>query len=126
MAKKNRSPQIKAMNKAALLKALEKTLGVISPACKQVGIDRTTFYRYMREDEEFAEAVRGMKEVALDFVEGQLFKQIKEGAQASTIFYLKTQGKTRGYVEKQQVEHSGAEAEPIVFKLANGEEVNIA
>lgn len=90
-------------NKKALIEALEKTLGVVTLACKQVGIDRTTFYRYVKEDEEFAAAVRGMDEVVLDFAESQLHKQIRENNTAATIFYLKTKGKKRGYIETQEL-----------------------
>lgn len=90
-------------NKKALIEALEKTLGVVTLACKQVGIDRTTFYRYVKEDEEFAAAVRDVDEVVLDFAESQLHKQIRENNTAATIFYLKTKGKKRGYIETQEL-----------------------
>ena len=36
--------------KKALVDALEKSLGVVTTACKQVGIGRTTFYNYYNED----------------------------------------------------------------------------
>ena len=90
--------------KKALLEALEKSLGVVTTACKKVDIDRTTFYRYINEDEEFAKAVDGMADVALDFAESQLHKQIQNGIPSSTIFYLKTKGKKRGYIEKQELD----------------------
>ena len=93
--------------KKALLEALEKSLGVVTTACKQVGIDRTTFYRYYKEDKEFKKKVDDLSNVAKDFVESQLFKQIQDGNPTSTIFYLKTKAKDRGFVERQQIEHSG-------------------
>jgi hypothetical protein len=40
----------------------------------------------------------------LDFAESQLYKQIKDGSTTATIFYLKTKGKQRGYVERQQID----------------------
>jgi hypothetical protein len=86
---------------------VEKSLGVVSMACDKVGVSRTTFYDYKAKDPEFREAVESVKEIAVDFVESQLFKQIKEGSTAATIFYLKCQGKKRGYIEKQEIEHSG-------------------
>ena len=39
--------------KKGLLDALEKSLGVVTTACKQVGIGRTTFYNYYNEDIDF-------------------------------------------------------------------------
>ena len=35
--------------------------------------------------------------------EDQLIKQIREGNLTATIFYLKTKGQARGYIEKQYV-----------------------
>jgi len=103
-AKSDRTkPNSEALKKAALLDALEKSLGVVTTACKAVGIGRTQFYEYMKTDEQFAEAVRDMDEVVLDFAESQLHKQIKENSTAATIFFLKTKGKKRGYIETQEL-----------------------
>ena len=41
--------------------------------------------------------------MALDFAESQLHKQIQNGEVSSTIFYLKTKGKKRGYIERQEI-----------------------
>lgn len=101
-------------NKKALLEALEKSLGVVTSACKIVGVDRTTFYKYVNEDAEFKRAVDDVENIALDFAESQLHKQIQNGEVSSTIFFLKTKGKKRGYVEKQEVEHSGAIATNLI------------
>ena len=43
----------------------------------------------------------------IDFAESSLYKQIKDGNTSATIFFLKTQAKRRGYIEKQEIEHSG-------------------
>ena len=43
--------------KKAILEALEKSLGVVTTACKQVGVGRTTFYEYLNKDENFANEV---------------------------------------------------------------------
>lgn len=84
--------------KARLLNALEKTLGNISSACKMVGIARRTFYNYM-EDDEFKADVQDVFESNLDFAETKLLEQVTKGNVTSIIFFLKTKGKSRGYVE---------------------------
>lgn len=95
--------------KKAMLQALEQSLGVVTSACKSVGISRQTHYRWMSEDEEYKKGVADIENVALDFAESQLHKQIKGGNPTSTIFYLKTKGKSRGYVERQEIQHDGGE-----------------
>ena len=89
-------------NKKAVLIALEKTFGVVTTACKNAQIGRTQFYQWIKDDQEFAKQVTEIQEVALDMAESQLHKQILEGSTSATIFYLKTKGKKRGYVERQE------------------------
>ena len=95
----------KQHTKKAILTALEKSLGVVTTACRQVGINRTTYYKYLKEDKEFAKQVKDIENIALDFAESQLHKQISEGNTTATIFLLKTKGKSRGYVERNEIVH---------------------
>ena len=95
------------IQKRAMIEALEKSLGIVTTACKSVGIARSTHYLWTSTDEEYKQAVEDIGDLALDFVESQLHKQIQKGEVTSTIFYLKTKGKKRGFVEKQEIEHSG-------------------
>jgi hypothetical protein len=96
----------KDINKKAMLDALEKSLGVVTSACKSVDIARETHYRWMREDPEYKAAVDSIADVAIDFAESQLHKQIKEGNSTATIFFLKTKAKKRGYVERTELDIS--------------------
>tara|TARA_R100000654_G_scaffold1062_3_gene4027 strand:+ start:5295 stop:5642 length:348 start_codon:yes stop_codon:yes gene_type:complete len=90
--------------KEKLLKALQETQGLIYHACKKAGnISRSTYYRYMREDEEFAKAVEDIKEAQIDYVEGELIKNISKGKETSIIFYLKSKARDRGYAEKLDI-----------------------
>jgi hypothetical protein len=100
-------------HKKAMLEALEKSLGVVTSACKSVGIGRTTHYLWLDNDLEYKKAVQDLDNVALDFAESQLHKQIQEGNSTATIFYLKTKGKKRGYIERQEIAHEGIESTVI-------------
>lgn len=100
--------------KKALIEALYKSLGVVSAACKAVGVNRSTFYKYLNEDPEFKDEVDAVSEYAVDFAETSLFKQIQDGNTTATIFYLKTKGRARGYVERQEIDHTSA-GEKIQF-----------
>lgn len=88
--------------KKAMLEALEKSLGIVTTACKTVGIARGTHYLWMKEDEAYRDAVKDMDDLTLDFAESQLHRQIKDGNTSATIFYLKTRGRKRGYVERHE------------------------
>ena len=114
---------MKHTKKEDILQALEKTLGVVKTACKQVGIGRATFYRWLKEDKEFNEQVIAIQDVALDFAESKLFEQIQDGSTAATIFYLKTKGKRRGFVERQELEHTGGD-KPVRINLLIDDDSN--
>ena len=107
----NKSEQLKKEN---LLKALEKSLGIVSTACVSIGISRTTYYKYYNEDKEFKQSVDSIGDIALDCAESQLFELIKEKNVTAIIFYLKTKGKKRGYVEKLQ---AGDQKQPDAIEI---------
>jgi len=106
-----------ALKKKSLLEALRRNKGIVSHACQQTGIPRRTFYQYLNDDPDFHAEVLDAQEIALDHVEGKLHELIdgvtvvgENGVYqqppnvTATIFYLKTKGKKRGYVERQEVE----------------------
>ncbi len=92
--------------KKDLLDALERSLGIVSTACEKVGVDRKTHYNWLKDDPEYKEAVRAIEERTIDFAESHLHALIKDKNPAATIFFLKTKGKARGYVERQEIEVS--------------------
>ena len=87
-----------------MLEALQRSLGVVTTACNVVGIHRDSHYRWLKEDAEYDQAVKSIEDVALDFAESHLHELIKSGNPAATIFLLKTKGRKRGYIERQEVE----------------------
>lgn len=110
------------IRKKQFIEALEKCMGVITTACATIGIHRSTFYDWMHDDPEFKKQVESIDEIALDFAESKLFSLIdgpehlvatKDGNMipvkdtpnvTAVIFYLKTKGKKRGYIEKQEID----------------------
>lgn len=109
------------IQKRAMIEALEKSLGVVTTACKIVGIDRTLHYKWMKEDQEYADEVLSLSEMVLDFAESKLHNLISTGDTTATIFFLKTKGKKRGYIERQEI--TGADGEKlnaITVEILNG------
>ena len=109
-----KNPQNSTLKKTAMLKALEKSLGVITTACRQVGIDRKTHYNWLANDKDYYDSVKDIENVALDFAESQLHKQIQDGNTSATIFLLKTKGKKRGYIERQEIQHDASISSKLI------------
>jgi len=93
--------------KKAMIEALEKTLGVITTACRISGVSRQTHYRWYQYDEKYKAQVDDIENIALDFSESKLHEAIKDLNITAIIFHLKTKGRNRGYVERQEIQHEG-------------------
>lgn len=73
----------------------------------------------MKEDPEFKAAVEEVQEYTVDVAESELHKLIKAGETTAIIFYLKTKGKKRGYVERQEL--VGAEGKDLFASKSDSE-----
>lgn len=109
---------------ADFLVAFEKSLGVVTPAAKMIGVKRSTIYRWREMYPEFDAACREISDVAVDFVETKLYKLIEQGSEASTIFYMKTKGRDRGYAEKLQHDVS-AEVKGVTVNVTSPETAKV-
>jgi hypothetical protein len=107
------------INKKKMIEALEMSLGVVTSAVKAVGIHRSTHYEWYNEDPEYRKAVDDIVNVSLDFAETQLFQSMKDQNVAAVIFYLKTKGKQRGYIERSEFEFK--KGEPDLSELTTEE-----
>lgn len=93
--------------KVQFLKAYPKKACNISRTCESLGMKRTTYYHWRKTDADFAHECEMAEESLIDLAETQLFRNIREGKETSLIFFLKCKAKKRGYIEKQEFEHSG-------------------
>lgn len=79
-------------NKALMLEQLKKT-PIIQIACEKTGISRMTFYRWKKEDKEFAKAVDESildgRYVVNDLAEATLVNEIKRNDLKAVIYWLK-------------------------------------
>ena len=90
--------------KKLMIEALGSELGVVTTAAKKAKIHRDTHYEWIKTDPNYKAWVIAIPELVLDFAENALLRKIKSGNVPSIIFFLKTKGKSRGYVEKQEIE----------------------
>ena len=96
--------KVYGIKKQTFLAKMKATLGNITASCQSAGISRRTYYDWIEADPDFKQAVDDINEESIDFAESSLKQQIKDGDTTATIFYLKTKGKKRGYVEKTETE----------------------
>ena len=106
--------------KELLLVALEKHLGIVTSACKEVTISRDRFYTYYNTDEEFRKKVDLINEYTLDFTETQLLKKIKDGSERSILFYMRYKGKRRGYTDSVDITTDGEKLNNIKVIFIDG------
>ena len=90
--------------KKDFIEALRNNLGHISNACEAAKIGRRTYYLWIDKDKDFKEDVDHIQDSLLDLAESKLLENIENNENTAIIFYLKTKGKRRGYIEKQEVE----------------------
>ena len=100
--------------KSAFLEALDRTKGIVRPACRLTGVSPSTFYRWYNEDPDFHDKVDDVKELQKDFAEALILKKIEDGDTSMLIFYAKTQMKDRGYTERKEI--VGKDGESLVPK----------
>jgi transposase-like protein len=102
-----------------MIKALEESKGLIAPAARALGCSRDTVRSYMKEYAEVALAERDAREATTDVAERKLYQAIENGEAWAICFYLKCQGKQRGYIEKAEI--TGAGGGPVSIKLVYDE-----
>lgn len=123
VAKRYRTAKDREAAMADFLIAYENSLGVLKTACEMSGMCRKTIWEWRKKYPEFDAACHECEETALDFVESKMFKKIDRGDKGSEsliIFYLKTKGKHRGYVEKQEIDMD-AKVQGVTVNVSNDE-----
>lgn len=112
--KQERKPEAIAILKHDFLRVLEKNLGIVTSACRELDVPRRTHYYWVEQDPEYAAAVADIQDQALDMVESRLLKKVQDLDTTAIIFYLKTKGKGRGYIERVQTQE--VKPEPFVVE----------
>lgn len=77
-----------------------KKAGNVSATCAALGIDRNTFTAWRRKFPELNSLLTEVDESLIDFSENKLIECINERNLTAIIFYLKTKGRNRGYIEQ--------------------------
>ena len=98
-------------------KAIHDKRGNVSAVARSFGVSRNAVQRRIDGNERLQEALREARETMLDNAERTLYDEATDGNTTALIFFLKTQGKSRGYIERQ--EHTGADGGAINIAYVN-------
>jgi hypothetical protein len=83
--------------------ALRGARGIQRYAAIKLGCHRQTVANMLKRHPELAQIVDQEREGLLDTAEGKLAEAIGRGEMTAILFFLKCQGKGRGYVERREL-----------------------
>ena len=107
----NGTPRKREQTAQRIIEAIQASNGLLTLAAKRAGVSYTTVWRYTQDFPSVKQAVIEAKEQMVDFAEGKLYEKIRAGDNTAIIFFLKTQAKHRGYIERAEI--GGIGGEPI-------------
>jgi len=102
--------------KSEIKKAIEGSGGYISEIARRLGVDWHTADKFIKLHELTAD-LQIEDEKSTDRAELKLMEAVEKGEIAAIIFRLKTKGKKRGYIERQEL--TGADNQPIITISSN-------
>ncbi len=113
-----------AYSEKQFLAAIAESKGFVSTIADSMGCAFTTVYQWQKKNKVIKDAIEDERIRELDFAEGQLHTLMVEKNVAAVIFYLKTQGKARGYIEKTEIDYTQMVPDTInVYEYAPGDKV---
>ena len=111
----------------------------VAKTCRDMNISRSTYYSWTHRYKDFARAIEDIQEEDIDDSEeimrvmrkgipklnedGKFIGWITKPDVVANIFFLKTKGKGRGYVEKYEIENRVTE--PLEVRVITPEKSNI-
>lgn len=87
--------------------ALRSCRGLIYLAAKKLNVTRQAVHYFMNRHPELKEIVEEERGRFVDAAELALIAAVQKGQPWAVCFALKTQGRQRGYVERQEIEQAG-------------------
>lgn len=99
---------------AQLREALTHARGMCSAAAKVLGCSRRAVQDYIHRHPELAEHLAEARDMQKDLTELSLFRAIDKGESWAVLYYLKTQCRDRGYIEKVDIGADASTLEQLV------------
>jgi hypothetical protein len=98
-------------------------------ACNATGVNRSTLWRWIKEDKAFSEAVWEIEESVIDVAESKLMELVREGNLQAIKFLLRSKARERGYGDRleiaQTVKNETIDVKRLEVLLADSETRNL-
>lgn len=94
---------------------IDSTRGNVATIARNLGVSRTAIIKFVAKSPTLTEQLSDAREGMLDHAESKLYEAIDKGEAYALCFFLKTQGKRRGYVERQEL--TGADGEGVQIQF---------
>lgn len=100
-----------------IVKMYSKKSCNVSATCSALNISRQTFYNWRERYPALKKALQDADDAILDWAETKLIESINDGNLTALIFFLKTKGRKRGYVEQVDTNITGNPFEALMKEL---------
>ena len=100
------------------IKAIPGTAGIVSTIATRCGCDWHTAKKWIEGHPTIKAIYDDEREGILDLAEAKLIQAIKDGDLGAIKYYLGTQGKGRGYVERHEM--TGADGKEVAIRVIGG------
>ena len=100
-----------------IIECLRETNGLVSLAAKRVPCSMTTIYTRARDVAAVRQVIDECRSELVDYGELALRRAVVNGEPWAVAMVLKTLGKDRGYVERQEVTGADGEALQVVTRV---------
>ncbi len=94
---------------------IAESRGNVAVIARKLGVSRGTIWNRCNESTTLMAALSDARETMLDNAESMLYKKVMEGSTIELLFFLKTQGRNRGYVERHEVTGKEGDAIQVSF-----------
>lgn len=114
-----RKRRVDSPSDSAMAEALTKTGGRVYKAADMLGCNASTIYKRMAANPDIAAICEYADGALVDAAEDALLASVREREAWAVCFTLKTKGKRRGYVERQEHEISGPGGGAVKIDVAD-------
>src|SRR4051812_9583839 len=91
-----------------VIEAIQESRGNLATVGRRFGGTRQAVSHFCLAHPTCKAAHDEAREVMLDAAEDVLYQKVLEGSTPELLFFLKTQGRSRGYIERAEVDHRGS------------------